>query len=176
MDKNDTQNKHNATNQVCVVSMFEITKSMKQCHSSGAALPPVILEILRIAWKPSVHYRLHNSRPRVLKLSQMNHNSLKSISIFSCHVRLDLPRGFFPPVFKTRSMYVCFLFHFSPISTDILSSLVRYDGHNNCLILYQLMHIHKTFHIKTLKLLRHVSIQGSNSGTYIFLAKVTFKN
>jgi hypothetical protein len=33
----------------------------------------------------------------------------------------------------------------------------------------------KLFHIGTLKLLRHVSIQGSSSGSYTFLAKVTFK-
>ena len=46
----------------------------------------------------------------------------------------------------------------------------------NYLIVYQLMNIYKFFHIKTLKLLRHVSIQGSSSGSYNFLDKVTFKN
>ena len=42
---------------------FEVTKSMEQCPSSEAALSSVIQEILRVAWKPSVHYRLYNSPP-----------------------------------------------------------------------------------------------------------------
>lgn len=110
---------------------FEVTKSMEQCPSSEAALPSVIQEILRVAWKPNVHYRLHKSPPLFLKQSQMNHNSLKLISILSSHLRIDLPRGLFPSGFKTRRMYACFLFHFSPIRTHILPSLVRYDSHKN---------------------------------------------
>jgi len=66
-DKNNIQNKHNPTNEVCVVPVFEITKSMEQCHSSGAALSSVTQDFLRIAWKPSVHYRPHNNKPRVLE-------------------------------------------------------------------------------------------------------------
>jgi len=41
-------------------------------------------------------------------------------------------------------------------------------------LVYQLMHI-KKFHVKLLKLVRHVSILISSSGSYIFLAKVTIR-
>jgi len=37
------------------------------------------------------------------------------------------------------------------------------------------MQIYKKFRIKTLKLLRHVSILRSSSGSYTFLPKVTIK-
>ena len=104
---------------------------MEQCHSSEAALSSVIQEIHRVSRKPSIHYRLHNSQPRVLNLSQMNHNSLKLITILSSHVHIDLQRDLLPSGFKTRSMYACFWFNFSPTWTNILCSLVRYDSHNN---------------------------------------------
>ena len=37
------------------------------------------------------------------------------------------------------------------------------------------MHIHKKFHIKTLKSLQRVLILTSSSGSYTFLVKVTIK-
>lgn len=74
MDKNNTQNKHNAKNKSMLCLYIEVTKPMEQCPSSEAALSSVIREILRVAWKRSVHYRYKNSQPLVLNLSQLNHN------------------------------------------------------------------------------------------------------
>jgi len=42
-------------------------------------------------------------------------------------------------------------------------------------LVYQLMHLYEKLHIKTLKLLRRVSVLRTSSGSYIFLAKVTLK-
>ena len=67
-----------------VVSIFrgDYGKSMEQCPAE-AARSSVSQEIIRVAWKPRVHYRLHKNQPLVLNMSQMKYNSLKIISTVS---------------------------------------------------------------------------------------------
>ena len=45
-------------------------------------------------------------------------------------------------------------------------------------LLHQQLHIYKMYkilHIKTLKMIRHISVLRPSSGSYIFLAKVTLE-
>jgi hypothetical protein len=74
-------------------------------------------ELPRILWNPKVHYRVHNSPPLVPILSQIDpvHTItcyLRSMLIFSTHLRLGLPSGLFPSGFPTNILHA---FLFSPI-------------------------------------------------------------
>jgi hypothetical protein len=75
-------------------------------------------------WNPSVNYRVHKNPPLVPILSQMNpvHTIpsyiLRSISILSSRIRLDLSSGLFPCGFPTKTFYV---FLFSPMHATCLA-------------------------------------------------------
>jgi hypothetical protein len=71
-------------------------------------------EIPQILWNLKVHYRIHNSQPNVLALSQKNpfhvtHVSSGSILILSSNLYLGIPSGLLPSVFTIKTLYT-FLF------------------------------------------------------------------
>jgi hypothetical protein len=68
-------------------------------------------EFPSILWNPKVHYRIHKCPPPAPILSQLDPvltphpTSLRSILIFSSHLRLGLPSGLFPSGFPTKTLY-----------------------------------------------------------------------
>jgi hypothetical protein len=73
-------------------------------------------EFPRILWNPKVHFRIFHCPPLVLIPSQINPvhtphpTSWRPILIFSSHLRLGLPDGFFPSGFPTNTLYAPLLF------------------------------------------------------------------
>jgi hypothetical protein len=92
-------------------------------------------EIPHVLWNPTVHYRIHKSQWRVPILKQ-NLSSprpsilflLRSILIFSFHLRLCLPSSVFTSVRPTRHLHV---FLFSAIRATCPQSPTSWFDHPN---------------------------------------------
>jgi hypothetical protein len=107
-------------------SLYLLTHSMEQSPSREATRLAANQEILRILWNPKVHYLIHNCPSPVSILSQFNPihtphpTSLRSALILSSHLRLSLPIGPFPQVFRpkpfTRLYPSPYALHAPPIS------------------------------------------------------------
>jgi hypothetical protein len=86
------------------LSSISLAKSLSESNSLSAAT-----EITRNLWNPKVHYRIHKSLLPFSILSQTNQfqvlhpNTLRPVSVLSCHLRLGLPSGLFPSLFVTKS-------------------------------------------------------------------------
>jgi hypothetical protein len=83
-----------------------------------------------VAPEPKVHHRVHKRPPSIPILSQLNplhapqQNSLRSILIPSSHLPLGLPRGHFPSLFSTNTLYNLFS---SPIRVTCPAHIVLLD-------------------------------------------------
>ena len=87
-------------------------------------------EILRILWKPKVHYRTHKCPPTVPVLSQLYpvHNPtshfLKSVVILFFHLSLGLPSILFLSGFPTKTLYTPLFF---PVHSTCTAHLILLD-------------------------------------------------
>jgi hypothetical protein len=85
---------------------FTKQRACWEANSSSASQ-----EILRILWNPKVYYRIHNSRPTVFILSQMDpvhapsSTSWMWILILSSHLRLGLRSGLLTSSFATKTLH-----------------------------------------------------------------------
>ena len=66
-------------------------------------------DILRVLWKPKVHYRIHKCQPLVSILNQFNPvhtlTSWMFVLILSSHLCLVLPSSYFHQVFQPKNLY-----------------------------------------------------------------------
>ena len=84
------------------------TNSMEQVPFWEANRSSAGQEIPRILCNPTVHYRIHNSPPLVSIPRQINpvhdlSTTGRSVLILSSHLRIGLPRDFFPSGLPTKT-------------------------------------------------------------------------
>jgi hypothetical protein len=108
-------------------------KSMERSPPSEASSHSASHKIPRILWNPNIHYRVHNSPPRVLVLSQVNpvHNVLPYSPKIRCNITFpsiprssewSLPFRFSNQNFSCISHLSCVL-HALPYSYSLILSL-----------------------------------------------------
>ena len=94
-----------------------------------AKIPSASQEISHILWKPTVHYRVHNSPQLVHILRQINPLQphfifWRSILILFSNLHLGLPNGLLPSGFPTKILYALL---FSPMLATCPVSLILPD-------------------------------------------------
>jgi len=84
---------------------------MKQNLLEKLTVSQLVRKIPNTLWNKNVHYRNHNSPPRVPIQSYINpvhaptHYFRKINLTLTSHLRLGLPSGLFPSGFPTKTLY-----------------------------------------------------------------------
>jgi hypothetical protein len=106
---------------------YLLTYVMEQSPSWEANRFSASQEIPRILWKPKVHYRIYKcplSVPILSQLDPVHAPTSHFLKILFSHLRLGLPRGFFPLGFLTKTLYKSLL---SPIHVTCSIHLILLD-------------------------------------------------